>query len=136
MTRTRIVGLSSTLGALLVALYTVAAHQSRLRAAAAAGLLEVGVIMAAVRWTPAGTLPRSLLDEVIAKQAAQQLLRQNADVRIGTCTFDPVRQRSQRRRSSLDLVDLLVQPRPEFFLRFRARGEIARLDRRKSAPTK
>src|ERR1700722_5247339 len=48
-------------GALLVALYTVAAHQSRIRAAAAAGLLEVGVIMAAVRWTPAGTLPRSLL---------------------------------------------------------------------------
>ena len=47
--------------ALLVALYTVAAHQSRIRAAAAAGLLEVGVIMAAVRWTPAGTLPRSLL---------------------------------------------------------------------------
>jgi len=47
--------------ALLVALYTVAAHESRLRAAAAAGLLEVGVIMAAVRWTPAGTLPRSLL---------------------------------------------------------------------------
>jgi signal transduction histidine kinase len=47
--------------ALLVALYTVAAHQSRVRAAAAAGLLEVGVIMAAVRWTPAGTVPRSLL---------------------------------------------------------------------------
>jgi signal transduction histidine kinase len=47
--------------ALLVALYTVAAHESRIRAAAAAGLLEVGVIMAAVRWTPAGTLPRSLL---------------------------------------------------------------------------
>jgi signal transduction histidine kinase len=47
--------------ALLVALYTVAAHQSRLRAAAAAGLLEAGVIMAAVRWDPAGTLPRSLL---------------------------------------------------------------------------
>ena len=47
--------------ALLVALYTVAAHESRRRAAAAAGLLEVGVIMAAVRWTPAGTLPRSLL---------------------------------------------------------------------------
>jgi signal transduction histidine kinase len=47
--------------ALLIALYTVAAHQSRVRAAAAAGLLEVGVIMAAVQWTPAGTLPRSLL---------------------------------------------------------------------------
>jgi len=47
--------------ALLVALYTVAAHRSRLQAAAAAGLMEAGVIMAAVRWTPAGTLPRSLL---------------------------------------------------------------------------
>jgi signal transduction histidine kinase len=47
--------------ALLVALYTVAAHQSRIRAAAAAGLLEAGVIMAAIRWDPAGTLSRSLL---------------------------------------------------------------------------
>ena len=47
--------------ALLVALYTVAAHESRIRAAAAAGLLEAGAVMAAVRWTPAGTLPRSLL---------------------------------------------------------------------------
>jgi signal transduction histidine kinase len=47
--------------ALLVALYTVAAHQSRIRAAAAAGVLEAGVIMAAIRWDPAGTLPRSLL---------------------------------------------------------------------------
>jgi len=47
--------------ALLVALYTVAAHQSRLHAAAAAGLMEVGAVMAALRWTPAGTLPRSLL---------------------------------------------------------------------------
>jgi signal transduction histidine kinase len=47
--------------ALLVALYTVAAHRSRLQAAAAAGLMEAGVVMAAVRWTPAGTLPRSLL---------------------------------------------------------------------------
>ena len=47
--------------ALLVALYTVAVHQSRNRALAAAVLLEVGVVMAAVRWEPAGTLPRSLL---------------------------------------------------------------------------
>ena len=47
--------------ALLVALYTVAAHQSRLRAVLAAGLLEAGAIMAAVKWQPAGTLPRSLL---------------------------------------------------------------------------
>ena len=48
-------------GALLVALYTVAAHQSRTRALLAAALLETGAIMAAVRWEPAGTVPRSLL---------------------------------------------------------------------------
>ena len=47
--------------ALLVALYTVAAHQSRTRALLAAGVLEVGAVMAAVKWEPAGTLPRSLL---------------------------------------------------------------------------
>src|SRR6516225_7911936 len=47
--------------ALLVALYTVAAHQSRTRALLAAGVLEAGAVMAAVRWEPAGTLPRSLL---------------------------------------------------------------------------
>ena len=47
--------------ALLVALYTVAAHQSRPRALLAAGVMEVGAVMAAVRWEPAGTLPRSLL---------------------------------------------------------------------------
>jgi signal transduction histidine kinase len=47
--------------ALLAALYTVAVHQSRNRAVAAAVLLEIGVVMAAVRWEPAGTLPRSLL---------------------------------------------------------------------------
>jgi signal transduction histidine kinase len=47
--------------ALLVALYTVAAHQSRSRALAAAAVMEVGAVMAAVRWEPANTLPRSLL---------------------------------------------------------------------------
>ncbi|HTQ91483.1 MAG TPA: hypothetical protein VMK84_18520, partial [Streptosporangiaceae bacterium] len=47
--------------ALLVALYTVAAHESRIRALLAAGLLEAGAIMAAVRWQLAGTVPRSLL---------------------------------------------------------------------------
>ena len=47
--------------ALLVALYTVAAHQSRIRAVAAAGLLEAGAVMAAVKWDPAGTPERSLL---------------------------------------------------------------------------
>jgi signal transduction histidine kinase len=46
--------------ALLVALYTVAAHRSHLRALLAAGLLEAGAVMAAIRWEPAGTLPRSL----------------------------------------------------------------------------
>ena len=48
-------------GALLIGLYTVAAHEPRIRAVAAAGLLEAGVIMAAVKWAPAGTVPRSLL---------------------------------------------------------------------------
>jgi signal transduction histidine kinase len=48
-------------GALLIALCTVAAHQSRARAVAAAALLEAGAVMAALRWEPAGTLPRSLL---------------------------------------------------------------------------
>src|SRR5580704_16856045 len=47
--------------ALLVALYTVAAHESRLRAVAAAGLLEAGAVLAAVKWEPAGTPERSLL---------------------------------------------------------------------------
>ncbi len=47
--------------ALLVALYTVAAHQSRIRAVLAAGLLEAGAVMAAVKWVPAGTPQRSLL---------------------------------------------------------------------------
>ena len=48
-------------GALLIGLYTVAAHESRVRAALAAGLLEVGVIMAALRWEPAGSELRSFL---------------------------------------------------------------------------
>ena len=47
--------------ALLVGLYTVAAHEPRIRAVAAAGLLEAGVIMATLKWEPAGTLTRSLL---------------------------------------------------------------------------
>jgi len=47
--------------ALLVALYTVAAHQSRTRALLAAGVLEAGAVMAAARWEPAGPVPRSLL---------------------------------------------------------------------------
>ncbi|HEY1623539.1 MAG TPA: sensor histidine kinase [Streptosporangiaceae bacterium] len=48
-------------GALLIALYTVAAHQSRNRALLAAALVEVGAVMAAVKWEPAGPAPRSLL---------------------------------------------------------------------------
>jgi signal transduction histidine kinase len=47
--------------ALLIALYTVAAHESRTRALLATGVMEAGAVMAAVRWEPAGTLPRSLL---------------------------------------------------------------------------
>jgi signal transduction histidine kinase len=41
-------------GALLVALYTVAEHQSRARALIAAGVLEVGVVLASVRFAPPG----------------------------------------------------------------------------------
>jgi signal transduction histidine kinase len=48
-------------GALLVGLYTVAAHQSRIRAVLAAGLLEVGAFMATLKWEPADTTLRSLL---------------------------------------------------------------------------
>jgi signal transduction histidine kinase len=48
-------------GALLISLYTVAAHEPRIRALAAAGLLEAGVVMAAVKWEPAGTVMHSLL---------------------------------------------------------------------------
>ena len=46
--------------ALLVALYTVAAHESRARALLAAVVMEVGAVMAAARWEPAGTLLRSV----------------------------------------------------------------------------
>jgi signal transduction histidine kinase len=48
-------------GALLICLYTVAAHESWVRAALAALLLEAGVFMASLKWDPAGTTPRSLL---------------------------------------------------------------------------
>jgi len=46
---------------LLVALYTLAAYESRIRALLATGVLEAGAAMAAVKWQPAGTVPRSLL---------------------------------------------------------------------------
>lgn len=48
-------------GALLVCLYTVAAHEHWIRATIAAGLLGVGVVMATVKWEVAGTTLRSLL---------------------------------------------------------------------------
>jgi signal transduction histidine kinase len=48
-------------GALLIALYTVAAHESRVRTLLAAGVLETGAVMATLRWEPAGTTPLSLL---------------------------------------------------------------------------
>jgi signal transduction histidine kinase len=48
-------------GALLIALYTVAAHESRIRTLLAAGLLEAGAVMATLKWEPAGTTLRSLL---------------------------------------------------------------------------
>src|SRR6202453_40984 len=48
-------------GALLISLYTVAVHDSRIRAALAACALEAGALMAALKWEPAGTTPRSVL---------------------------------------------------------------------------
>ena len=48
-------------GALLICLYTVAAHEPWVRAALAAVLLEAGVLMAALKWEPAGGTLRSLL---------------------------------------------------------------------------
>ncbi|MGH9170955.1 MAG: sensor histidine kinase [Acidimicrobiales bacterium] len=47
--------------ALLVALYTVAVHESRARAMAASAVMEIGAVMAATRWRPAATVPRSFL---------------------------------------------------------------------------
>jgi signal transduction histidine kinase len=48
-------------GALLVALYTVAAWETRGRALAAAAVLEVGALLAAVRFAPAGDVLTSLI---------------------------------------------------------------------------
>jgi signal transduction histidine kinase len=48
-------------GALLVALYTVAVHESRIRTLVATGVLETGAFLAATRWVPAGTVPRSIV---------------------------------------------------------------------------
>ena len=46
---------------LLIALYTVAVHESRLRALLASAVMEIGAVLAATRWRPAGTVPRSFL---------------------------------------------------------------------------
>ena len=45
---------------LLVALYTVAVHDSRVHTLIAGAILEVGAVLASTRWDPAGTLLRSL----------------------------------------------------------------------------
>jgi signal transduction histidine kinase len=47
--------------ALLVALFTVAVHDRPSRSLVAAGILEVGVVMASVRWSLAGDPPRSTI---------------------------------------------------------------------------
>jgi signal transduction histidine kinase len=46
--------------ALLAGLYSVAVHESRVRTLGATAILEIGAILAATRWHPAGTVPRSL----------------------------------------------------------------------------
>jgi signal transduction histidine kinase len=47
--------------AILLALYTVAAHESRRRALVAAGVVEVGVVLAAVRFSPARGIVASMV---------------------------------------------------------------------------
>jgi signal transduction histidine kinase len=46
--------------ALLVALFTLAVHDTPRRALVGAGVLEVGAIMAAIKWAPAGDVGKSL----------------------------------------------------------------------------
>jgi signal transduction histidine kinase len=47
--------------ALLIALFTLAVHETPQRALLGTGVLEVGAILAAVRWAPAGDVAKSLL---------------------------------------------------------------------------
>jgi signal transduction histidine kinase len=47
--------------ALLIALFTVALYDTPARALAAAAILETGVVMASVRWFPAGDVARSVI---------------------------------------------------------------------------
>jgi signal transduction histidine kinase len=47
--------------ALLVSLYTLASHRSRVVATAGAALVEMGAVMASFRWSLAGSWPRSLV---------------------------------------------------------------------------
>ncbi len=47
--------------ALLIALYSVAVHESRVRTMMATAVLEVGAVIAATRWHPAGSAPRSFV---------------------------------------------------------------------------
>jgi hypothetical protein len=74
--------------ALLIALYTVAAHESRIRTLLAAGLLEAGAVMATLKWEPAGTTLRSLLflsATVVAAHFAGLAAVRARPSRPGTC---------------------------------------------------
>ncbi|MDQ6784824.1 MAG: histidine kinase [Actinomycetota bacterium] len=65
---------------LLVALYTVSVHRPRRTALAAAAIVEVGVVLATVRWTLAGDWTRSLVF-LSAMGAAAVLLGVNVRTR-------------------------------------------------------
>lgn len=72
--------------ALLIALYTVAVHESRLRTVLATVVLEVGAVMAATRWHPAGTAPRSfvfLTATVVATLFAGLTVRSGSEYMAG-----------------------------------------------------
>jgi len=57
-------------GAVLVALYTVATREPKLRVVAATVTAEIGAVLAGWRWHPADTVPRSVLFLTVAVVAA------------------------------------------------------------------
>lgn len=67
--------------ALLVAFYTVAAHESRRRTLGAAVVLLIGIVMAVVRWTPPKESLWVMAGFLVATAAAAGILGVNAQTR-------------------------------------------------------
>jgi signal transduction histidine kinase len=78
---------------LLVALYTVAVHDSYRRVVVAAAILEVGVGMASARWAPAGSAFRSFIFLTAMVVAA---LFVGLTVRAGSAHFSWLAERAER----------------------------------------